>query len=154
MITSISTGRAAPKKLAVHRLTPMIHVADVERSVRFYALLGIATGDCLRDHAGRAFWAGMGEREARIMFAAASGPVVPEDQAVILYLYAPDVAALRTHLLASGLHDGGRYTGCAGPNGGRSVAFEITRPDYMPAGEFRIADPDGYCLLIGQLGTA
>jgi hypothetical protein len=28
---------------------------------------------------------------------------------------------------------------------------EIGRPFYMPNGEIRITDPDGYCLLIGQL---
>jgi hypothetical protein len=26
----------------------------------------------------------------------------------------------------------------------------ITYPDYMPKGEIRVEDPDGYCLLIGQ----
>ena len=73
----------------------MIHVADVERSVDFYARLGFAPGNVMRDHSGRACWSGMGDGEARIMFAAASTPVVPEDQAVILYLHVRDVAALR-----------------------------------------------------------
>jgi len=129
----------------------MIHVADVERSVDFYARLGFAPGNVMRDHSGRACWSGMGDGEARIMFAAASTPVVPEDQAVILYLHVRDVAALRAHLLANGLHDGGQYTGCGALNNGRSVVFEVTRPDYMQSGELRVADPDGYCLLIGQL---
>jgi hypothetical protein len=31
---------------------------------------------------------------------------------------------------------------------------EITRPFYMPAGEFRLEDPDGYVLLVGQLDDA
>jgi hypothetical protein len=137
---------------AIHRLTPMLHVADVEQSVAFYAMLGFKTGQVMRDHAGRAFWAMMGEGEATIMFAAASGPVNPEEQAVIVYLYSKDVSALRTHLLAGGLHDGGTFCGAPGPNGGRSVAFAITRPHYMPAGEMRVSDLDGYCLLIGQLG--
>lgn len=136
---------------AVHRLTPMLHVADVERSVRFYALLGLKPCEIMRDPAGRAFWAMMGEGEATIMFAAADGPVNPQEQAVIVYLYSKDVAALRTHLLAGGLHDGGTFCGAPGPNGGRSVAFAITRPHYMPDGEMRVADLDGYCLLIGQL---
>jgi len=25
-------------------------------------------------------------------------------------------------------------------------------PDYMPKGEIRVEDPDGYCLLVGQAG--
>lgn len=28
---------------------------------------------------------------------------------------------------------------------------EITHPDYMPAGEFRLEDPDRYVLLVEQL---
>jgi hypothetical protein len=27
---------------------------------------------------------------------------------------------------------------------------EVTYPPYMPKGEVRVDDPDGYCLLIGQ----
>jgi hypothetical protein len=40
---------------------------------------------------------------------------------------------LREHLLASGIAVAG-----------------ITYPSYMPKGEFRLADRDGYVLLIGQ----
>jgi hypothetical protein len=29
---------------------------------------------------------------------------------------------------------------------------EIHHPHYMPAGEIRVVDPDGYVLLVGQLG--
>jgi len=150
--TSSAKSFVPPAGAGVHRLTPMLHVVDVEASVTFYAMLGFAVGQVLRDPAGRAFWAKMGEGEASIMFAAASGPVPAEEQAVIVYLYSKNVATLRAHLLASGLHDGGAFVGTPGPNGGRRVAFAITRPFYMPSGEFRVADPDGYCLLIGQLG--
>jgi hypothetical protein len=31
------------------------------------------------------------------------------------------------------------------------AVFEIVPRFYMPAGELRIHDPDGYCLLVGQL---
>jgi len=31
-----------------------------------------------------------------------------------------------------------------------AVVFEVTRPHYMPEGEVRVVDPDGYGLLIGQ----
>ena len=33
----------------------------------------------------------------------------------------------------------------------RLAIFSLTRPFYMPNGEVRVHDPDGYCLLIGQL---
>ena len=45
------------------------------------------------------------------MLTAASGPILPEHQAIILYLYSNDIAALRAHLLANGVHDGGPFTG-------------------------------------------
>jgi len=35
------------------------------------------------------------------------------------------------------------------PDGVRVSA--ITHPAYMPKGEVRVDDPDGYCLLIGQV---
>jgi hypothetical protein len=44
-----------------------------------------------------------------------------------------DLTGLREHLLAS-----------------RVAVAGITYPFYMPNGEFRLADPDGYVLLIGQ----
>ena len=41
-----------------------------------------------------------------------------------------------------------------GPPAAGVEVGEVKRPFYMPAGEFRVADPDGYVLLIGQLGDA
>ncbi len=133
----------------VFGVTPMLHVADVERSIEFYANLGFRVQNRMQ-HLGRTRWAAMHSHGAWIMFAAADAPVVAEQQAILIYLYAPDVAALRGRLLQRGLHDGGRFCGQAGPNQGRCVVFDIFRPDYMPKGEIRVADPDGYCLLIGQ----
>ena len=69
------------------------------------------------------------------MFARASEPVVASQQAVLFYLYTPDLVALRDHLLTSGVR-----------------VSAITYPDYMPKGEVCVEDPDGYCLLIGQAG--
>jgi hypothetical protein len=54
---------------------------------------------------------------------------------VLFYLYSPDLIALRAHLQSSGVK-----------------VSPITYPDYMPKGEIRVDDPDGYCLLIGQAG--
>lgn len=152
---------AAPA-IAVRRVVAFAHVADVEESLAFYAHLGFSAERVMRDRAGRAFWAlastarvggADSGREAagEIMFALADSPVDPTVQAVLFYMYAPDVSSLRGHLLASGLHDGGRFVGQPGPNGGRCVAFAISRPDHMRCGELRVADPDGYCILVGQL---
>lgn len=139
------------------RLVPFVHVADVEASLAFYALLGFRAQDVMRDSSGRVIWAltqsgGTGRGEgAEIMFARADGPVDPAQQAVLFYMYSTDVAGLRAGLLAGGLDDGGVYCGQAGPNGGRRVVFEVATPHYMPRGEVRVADPDGYCVLVGQV---
>jgi hypothetical protein len=135
----------------VENLIPFVHVASVDGSLGFYALLGFSPESQMKDPAGRSFWAMARSQGAEIMFALASGPIAPAEQAVLFYMYSADVGLLRSHLLASGLHDGGRYCGQQGPNGGRRVVFEISRPDYMPGGELRISDPDGYCVLVGQL---
>lgn len=137
---------------AVDRCVAFVHVADVDASLAFYAGLGFAAAETMKDPGGRAFWAraesGAG---SEIMFARASGPIDPAQQAVLFYMYSPDVRALRGHLLGLGLHDGGVFSGRAGPNGGRRVVFEIVSRDYMPRGEMRVSDPDGYCILVGQL---
>lgn len=140
-----------PAACAVTNLITFAHVADVEQSLAFYALLGFTPTSVMR-HANRAFWARAGSGRGEIMFAQADGAPVPEQQAVLFYMYSEDVAGLRTHLLSAGLHDGGAYCGQAGPNNGRRVVFEVARPHYMPDGEIRIADPEGYCILVGQLG--
>jgi hypothetical protein len=137
---------------AVNRHVPMVHVASVDDSIAFYALLGFSPVNTLKDPRGHCFWARCSSGPAEIMFARADGPVDPTQQAVLFYMYSPDVAALRAHLLQQGLHDGATFRGQPGPNDGRRVVFAITRPDYMPAGEVRVSDPDGYCILIGQLG--
>ena len=99
---------------AVNRLVPFVHVADVDASLDFYALLGFVQNNTLRDPAGRAFWSLAQSGNAEIMFSRASGPIDPAQQAVLFYMYSTDVAALRRHLLANGLHDGGAYRGQAG----------------------------------------
>lgn len=133
----------------VTQLVPMAHVPDVERSIRFYALLGFTVRNRLR-HDGQTRWAWLDSGDAALMLAAADAPVDPAQQAILFYLYSRDVAGLRAHLLANGCFDGGPYCGAPGPDAGRCVVFEITHPGYMEKGELRVADPDGYCLLIGQ----
>jgi catechol 2,3-dioxygenase-like lactoylglutathione lyase family enzyme len=147
------SSKAAPQSPqgAVHALVPYAHVADVERSLAFYALLGLQRRTTVAGPGGRTVWAEAACGRARLMLALASGPVAAEDQAVLFYLHCGDVRSLRDHLLRGGLHDGGRFKGQPGPNGGREVVFEVTTPHYMPGGEIRVHDPDGYVLLIGEL---
>jgi hypothetical protein len=69
------------------------------------------------------------------MFARATEPVVPGQQSVLFYLYSPTLVALREHLVSAGVR-----------------ISPIIYPEYMPKGEVRVEDPDGYILLIGQAG--
>ena len=71
--------------------------------------------------------------EARLMVAQAEAEIDPAAQAVLFYLFTPDIAALREQLLADGVPVG-----------------EIERPAYMPNGVARVEDPDGYALLLAQ----
>lgn len=134
----------------VHDLIPMAHAVDLERSTRFYGLLGFEVAGTHRAPDGALVWVKLRTGTAMLMLARASGPIDHEQQAVLFYLYARDVAAIRAHLLAAGVADGGRFTG-AKVGDGCNLVFEVGQPFYMPAGELRVSDPDGYCLLIGQV---
>ena len=141
----------------VHRVIPYAHVADVQASLDFYALLGFAPGNTQRNHSGKLVWAWAqsehpkaGLTPAPIMFAQASGPVNPAEQAVLFYMHCRNVGTLRAHLIASGVADGGAFRGGGGVEPRRGVAFAISHPPYMPEGEMRVHDPDGYVILVGQ----
>ena len=108
---------------------------DVLRSADFYKLLGMELRGSLRNSSGVLQWAELVCEGAELMVTRASEQVIAGQQAVLFYLYSPDLVALREHLLASGVK-----------------VSAITYPEYMPKGEIRVDDPDGYCLLIGQAG--
>jgi catechol 2,3-dioxygenase-like lactoylglutathione lyase family enzyme len=116
-------------------LIPMAHAADVQRAVDFYQKLGMEVRGSLRNPAGYLKWVHLSCEQADLMFARASGPVISGQQAVLFYLYSPNLIALREHLLAAGVK-----------------VSSITYPEYMPKGEICVEDPDGYVLLIGQAG--
>jgi hypothetical protein len=67
------------------------------------------------------------------MLTKADAPVIAAEQTVLFYLYTDGLVALRKQLLGSGI-----------------AVSEISYPLYMEKGEIRVADPDGYVLLIGQ----
>jgi catechol 2,3-dioxygenase-like lactoylglutathione lyase family enzyme len=118
---------------SIDDLIPYAHVADLERSIEFYRHLGLELeGDWRSD--GERVWALLSRGKARLMLAVAGERIDPTRQAVLFYLYAADVVALRDELVAA-----------------RIEVCPVAHPDYMPAGEIRVADPDGYVLLIGQL---
>jgi catechol 2,3-dioxygenase-like lactoylglutathione lyase family enzyme len=114
-------------------LIPMAHAADVQRAVDFYEKLGMEVRGSLRNSTGHLQWVHLSSEQAHLMLARASGTISAGQQAVLFYLYSPDLIALREHLLAAGVK-----------------VSPITFPEYMPKGEIRVEDPDGYVLLIGQ----
>lgn len=135
----------------VSSLVPFAHVASVGESISFYAMLGFEVRSTHTGPDGRPAWAMLESGGARLMLAAASGPIAANEQAVLFYLYARDVNTIRRHLLAQGVRDGGKFAGDGDAASTTLTTYEIARPFYMPDGELRVHDPDGYVLLIGQL---
>jgi catechol 2,3-dioxygenase-like lactoylglutathione lyase family enzyme len=119
--------------VSVHAVMPYVHVADVERSIDFYRLLGfeVVSRWPFEGHPGAAF---VESGTAKMLLAPASAPIDPAVQAALLYMYVADVVALRRKLMTVGI-----------------TVTDVTFPDYMPKGEIGVVDPDGYCVLIGQL---
>ena len=126
--------------LTIRAIVPMIHVADVERSAAFYQRLGFEIGNAVPREAEKKHWAWLyapaaedWKRGPNLMLTRSSRPIDPGAQDVLFYLYAADLTALRSELVTAGLAPG-----------------TIEYPDYLPAGEFRLRDPDGYTLMIAQ----
>lgn len=126
--------------MTIDALTAYVHVEDVQRSVEFYGLLGLEV-ESTHEVDGRLVWALVarpGDRAAaRLMLARASGPIDAANQGVLFYCWAPDVRELHDRLASAGAEVGA-----------------VEPRFYMPAGEFRLVDPDGYVVLIGQLSSS
>jgi catechol 2,3-dioxygenase-like lactoylglutathione lyase family enzyme len=117
----------------VRDLIPFVHVGDVARSIDFYELLGFELKDTY-GHDGRLDWAALESGDAQLMLARASAPIERERQAVLFYLYADDLAALRDQLRANNIAVGEIVDGSPGP-----------------AREMGLADPDGWCLMVAEI---
>jgi catechol 2,3-dioxygenase-like lactoylglutathione lyase family enzyme len=113
--------------------TPMLHVASIEKSIAFYELLGFTLIDSTDDKP--LGWARLHCESGSIMFLRAEHTVDPSKQGFLLYLYTPDLPALREQLIAAGVDTGA-----------------IKRPEYMQSGMINFRDPDGYIIEIGQWG--
>lgn len=145
-----------PQPLRVNDCIAMVHVADVDTAEQFYALLGFQCDNRYHRADGITNFASLASANANLFLARASGPVIPSQQAVLFYMYSSDVTGLRRHLLNHGLADGGippgfRKRGEEGEMPERFAVYDICHPFYMPAGELRVQDRDGYTILIGQL---
>jgi hypothetical protein len=113
--------------------TPMLHVAEIERSIQFYERLGFTTVDT--DRCKPLGWARLHCEGGAVMFLKAEHPLDASAQGVLLCMYTPDLTGLREQLLA-----------------GDVKVPQIRHPEYMPSGEITIADPDGYIVVVSQWG--
>ena len=136
-VAPLRESKAAP----ITGLVPMIHVADPERSIAFYRLFGFEVGNKVPPE-GPPHWAWLYQPRAanwkhgpNLMVARSECAIEAKEQAVLFYLYAADLVAVRNRLIAEGVK-----------------VSEISHPEYLPEGEFRTADPDGYCLMVAQSG--
>lgn len=138
-MTAVPETAATPERAPISGLVPMIHVADMDRSVEFYRLIGFEIGNYV-PREGPMHWAWLyapkaadWKRGPNLMLTRSPCAVDAGAQEVLFYLYAADLTSLRSILLANGVDAG-----------------EIEYPDYLPNGEFRVQDPDGYTLMIAQ----
>jgi catechol 2,3-dioxygenase-like lactoylglutathione lyase family enzyme len=118
--------------MKVRSLVPMVFVSDLQRSIAFYQLLGFQVENTFtREGSQTISWAWLQCDSAELMLAKASDPINDKEQGILFYIYCADVAAARADLVDNKIE-------CS----------EITFPFYAPRGEFRVADPDGYVLMI------
>lgn len=117
-------------------LVPMIHVANVLRSIAFYKKFGFEVDNAhVPDGETEPSWAWLRSGGAHLMVAQVGGPVNSRAQAALFYVYCDDVPSFRAQLQKNGVEAG-----------------EIEYPFYNPRGEFRVTDPDSYCLMITHTG--
>jgi catechol 2,3-dioxygenase-like lactoylglutathione lyase family enzyme len=113
--------------------TPLLHVAEIEKSIAFYVELGFTTIDT--DRCDPLGWARLHCEGGAVMFLRAEAQIDASAQALVLCMYTPDLAGLREQLLGNGV-----------------TVPAIDCPDYLPSGKFNITDPDGYHIEVVHWG--
>jgi predicted lactoylglutathione lyase len=114
----------------VEGLAPFVQVRDVMRSTAFYEQFGFEVRHIYEED-GRRVWCWLERHQARLMLAEADAPVVDSEQAVLFYVYAHELEELHSRLAKAGLEPGPIKPGAPGPDR-----------------QFRIYDPDGYCVMV------
>lgn len=111
--------------------TPLLHVRQVETSIRFYELLGFETVDT--DRCVPIGWARLHCDGGAVMFLRAEDEVKTAELPAMFYMYTPNLPELRDALIRANV-----------------AVSAITYPGYMPSGEMNLKDPDGYRIGIGH----
>jgi catechol 2,3-dioxygenase-like lactoylglutathione lyase family enzyme len=133
--TAMTPGRA---RSSVVDLVPFIFVSDVARSIRFWEALGFRVVKRYEPY-GRLEFAGLeSTAAAKVMLARVDRPPEHDPDRPspgFLYLYTPDLDALRKRLLHHGIEPG-----------------EITDgPGPGPNREMCVRDPDGHGHMVAEL---
>jgi catechol 2,3-dioxygenase-like lactoylglutathione lyase family enzyme len=119
-------------------LVPFLHVSDVARSIRFWEALGFRVVKRYEPN-GRLEFAGLESTvTAKVMLARVDRPSERDEDRPspgFLYLYTPDLDALRKRLLEHGI-DPGEITDGPGPG---------------PNREMCVRDPDGHVHMVAEL---
>jgi catechol 2,3-dioxygenase-like lactoylglutathione lyase family enzyme len=141
-MSSAAENAVAAAIAPVNAVVAMIRVRDVERSAEFYRRLGFEIGNYVPRECPPMQWAWLYQPNApnwktganlMLVRGSAEGWDSDPDTHVVLYLYAADLVKLRHELIAAGVK-----------------ADEISYPEYLPKGEFRTHDPDGYTVMLAQ----
>jgi predicted lactoylglutathione lyase len=114
----------------VEGLVPFVHVRDVMRSTAFYERFGFEVQNTYEED-GRRVWCWLERHQARLMLAEADAALVASEQAVLFYVYAHELEELHSRLAEAGLEPGPIEPGAPGPDR-----------------QFRISDPDDYCVMV------
>lgn len=114
--------------MKMNRLIPMLPVSNMPASVAFYQKLGFDTER--RNDEWR--WAMLRFGECRLMVDESINLHPGMPRAPVLYLYPDDIAAYHAHLVGSG------------------VPVPALEDSFYGMTEFRMRDPDGNRLWIGQ----
>ena len=125
------TGKRNKTKMKMNRLIPMLPVKSMPASVEFYQKLGFSV-ERRQDHWG---WAMLRFDECRLMVDQSINDHADRARQNILYFYPDDIAAY---------HEQVRKNGLDVPD------LEVT---FYGMTEFRMDDPDGNRLWIGQEPT-
>jgi uncharacterized glyoxalase superfamily protein PhnB len=127
--------------MRLKRLTPMLNVADIERSLSFYQAIAGFELVSSRDALEQWRWAHIRAGDCELMLSESGGPANPgapvdtsEDDGwpAIYYFYPEDVTALYGEIRRQGLQ-----------------ASDL-RVTFYGMKEFELRDPDGHILWFGQ----
>jgi uncharacterized glyoxalase superfamily protein PhnB len=127
--------------MRLKRLTPMLNVADIERSLSFYQAIAGFELVSPRDALEQWRWAHIRAGDCELMLSESGGPANPgapvdtsEDDGwpAIYYFYPEDVTALHGEIRRQGLQ-----------------ASDL-RVTFYGMKEFELRDPDGHILWFGQ----